>query len=29
VFQVISEVECLPTVSRNCRAPEPWLASCA
>jgi len=29
VFQVISEVECLPAVSRNRRAPAPWLASCA
>ena len=29
VFEVKSEVECLPTVSRNRRAPAPWLASCA
>jgi anti-sigma B factor antagonist len=29
VFEVQSEVECLPTVSRNRRAPAPWLASCA
>ena len=29
VFDVKTEVECLPTVSRNRRAPAPWLASCA
>ena len=29
VFEVKSEVECLPTVSPNRRAPAPWLASCA
>jgi anti-anti-sigma factor len=29
VFDVQTEVECLPTVSRNHRAPAPWLASCA
>jgi anti-anti-sigma factor len=29
VFQVISEVECLPTVSQNRRAAARWLASCA
>jgi len=29
VFDVKAEVECLPTVSRNRCAPEPWLASCA
>ena len=29
VFEVKSEVECLPTVSRNRLAPAPWLASCA
>jgi anti-sigma B factor antagonist len=29
VFEVKSEVECLPTVSRNRRAPASWLASCA
>ena len=29
VFEVKSEVECLPTVSRNRCAPAPWLASCA
>jgi anti-anti-sigma factor len=29
VFEVKSDVERLPTVSRNRRAPEPWLASCA
>ena len=29
VFEVTSEAECLPTVSRNRIAPAPWLASCA
>jgi len=29
VFEVKSEVESLPTVSRNRHAPAPWLASCA
>lgn len=29
VFEVKSEVECLPTVSGNRRAFAPWLASCA
>ena len=29
VFEVKSEVECMATVSRNRRAPAPWLASCA
>ena len=29
VFDVKTEVECLPTVSRNRRVPAPWLASCA
>ena len=29
VFDVKTEVECLPTVSRKRCAPEPWLASCA
>jgi len=29
VFDVKTEVECLPTVSRNRRAEAPWLASCA
>ena len=29
VFDVKTEVECLPTVSRNRCAPAPWLASCA
>ena len=29
VFEVKSEVECFPTVSRNRHAPAPWLASCA
>ena len=29
VFDVETEVECLPRVSRNRRAPAPWLASCA
>jgi anti-anti-sigma factor len=29
VFEVKSEFECLPTASRNRRAPAPWLASCA
>lgn len=29
VFGVKTEVDCLPTVSRNRRAPAPWLASCA
>lgn len=29
VFDVKTEAECLPTVSRNRRAPAPWLASCA
>ena len=29
VFDLKTEAECLPTVSRNRRAPAPWLASCA
>ena len=29
VFEVKPEVECLPTVSQNRRAPARWLASCA
>ena len=29
VFDVKTEVECPPRVSRNRRAPAPWLASCA
>lgn len=29
VFEVKAEVECLPTVARNRRAPARWLASCA
>ena len=29
VFDVKTEVECLPTVSRNRRVPAPCLASCA
>ena len=29
VFDVKTEVECLPTVSRKRCAPAPWLASCA
>ena len=29
VFEVTSEVECLPAVSQNRHAPAPWLASCA